>query len=230
MPSRIWRRQLRALCVSCGPLEHACVFVRPVIMVLFKTQEQQAPIKLFTMADTLDLPYFWSAQLDGTRGQGDRNDSARMEGWVGFIVFNFCVWVTVVVLDIHLLAYEFNTTNTQVNMLQTAALVTVAIPAITMILFTLLHYLAPRADRPFSSDPGLNKKARTLPPFATALISGGLRTTLIFTVVILLLNAQTLGAETTVVKIVVAQVCLKSFGSAMALANQRLQMFTTGVM
>ena len=231
MPSRIWRRQLRALCVSCGPLEHACVFVCPVIMVLFKTQEQQAPIKLFTMPDTLDLPYFWSAQLDGTRGQSSLKDTARQEGWIGLIVFNFCVWVTVVVLDIHLLAYEFNTTNTQVHLLQTAALVTVAIPAITMILFTLLHYRATRADRPFSSDPDLGgKKARTLPPFATALISGGLRTTLIFTVVILLLNAQTLGAETSVVKIVVAQVCLKSFGSAMALANQRLQMFTTGVM
>ena len=200
-------------------------------MVLFKTQEQQAPIKLFTMPDTLDLPYFWSAQLDGTRGQSSLKDTARQEGWIGLIVFNFCVWVTVVVLDIHLLAYEFNTTNTQVHLLQTAALVTVAIPAITMILFTLLHYRATRADRPFSSDPDLGgKKARTLPPFATALISGGLRTTLIFTVVILLLNAQTLGAETSVVKIVVAQVCLKSFGSAMALANQRLQMFTTGVM
>ena len=208
------------------------MFVRPVIMVFFKPQEQQVPIiKLLTMADTLDLPYFWSAQLDGTRGQSGRNDSGRMEGWVGFIVFNLCVWITVVVLDIHLLAYEFNTTNTQVHMLQTAALVTVIIPAVTMVLFTLLHYATPkRADRPFSSDPDLNKKARTLPPFATALISGGLRTTLIFTVVILLLNAQTLGAETNVVKIVVAQVCLKSFGSAMALANQRLQMFTTGVM
>jgi len=155
-------------------------------------------------------------------GECDALDQARLE---------WNLWVMVVVLDIHLLVYEFNTTNTQVHMLQTAALVTVAIPAITMILFTLLHYRATRADRPFSSDPDLGgKKARTLPPFATALISGGLRTTLIFTVVILLLNAQTLGAETSVVKIVVAQVCLKSFGSAMALANQRLQMFTTGVM
>ena len=153
-------------------------------------------------------------------GECDALDQARLE----------CnLWVMVVVLDIHLLAYEFNTTNTQVHMLQTAALVTVAIPAITMILFTLLHYLS--SDRPFSSDPDRDdKQARTLPPFATALISGGLRTTLIFTVVILILNAQTLGAETSVVKIVVAQVCLKSFGSAMALANQRLQMFTTDVM
>lgn len=178
-----------------------------------------------TLEDKLDLPYFWSAQLDGTRGKPSK-DTARLEGWIGLVVFNFAVWLTIVILDIHLLAYEFKMVHTQVHVLQTAALVTVAIPAVILIAFTLLHYFAPRAERPFSSDKSLNKDARTLPPFATALVSGGLRATLGFTFAILLLNSQALGHETMALKIVVAQLCLKSFGSAMALANQRLQMFS----
>ncbi len=176
------------------------------------------------MTDMWDLPYFWSAQLDGTKDkENNKNDTARLEGWIGLIVFNIFVWITVVVLDIHLLAFEFKQLDTQVHVLQTAALVSVVIPAATMVLFTLMHYC--NDDRPFASGE-LGKTARTLPPFATALISGGLRATLIFTVIILVLNAQHLGHETEAVKIIVAQVCLKTFGSAMALANQRLQMFT----
>ena len=179
--------------------------------------------------DSFDLPYFLSAQLDGIRGKAS-NDTARLEGWIGLVVFNVAVWLTIVVLDIHLLAYEFNAVNTTVHMLQTAALVTVAIPAVTLLTFTAVHYSAPPNQRPFSSDNSLindlNKDARTLPPFATALISGGLRATLGFTFVILILNSQTLGPESVALKIVVAQVCLKTFGSAMALANQRLQMFS----
>lgn len=179
--------------------------------------------------DFLDLPYFLSAQLDGIRGDKSHN-TARLEGWIGLVVFNVAVWLTIVVLDIHLLAYEFNTVNTTVHMLQTAALVTVAIPAATLLTFTTLHYSAKKNQRPFSSNHGpeqlLNKDARTLPPFATALISGGLRATLGFTCVILLLNSETLGPESVSLKIVIAQVCLKTFGSAMALANQRLQMFS----
>lgn len=180
--------------------------------------------------DSLYLPYFLSAQLDGIRGR-EIQDTARLEGWIGLIVFNVAVWLTIVVLDIHLLAYEFNAVNTTVHMLQTAALVTVAIPAATLLTFTVLHYSAVKHDqRPFSSyhspDHRLNKDARTLPPFATALISGGLRATLGFTFVILLLNSETLGPESVSLKIVIAQVCLKTFGSAMALANQRLQMFS----
>ena len=175
--------------------------------------------------DSLDLPYFLSAQLDGIRGKVS-HDTARLEGWIGLVVFNIAVWLTIVVLDIHLLAYEFNTVNTTVHMLQTAALVTVAIPAVTLLTFTALHYSAKHNQSPFSSDHSLNKDARTLPPFATALISGGLRATLSFTFVILILNCQTLGPESVALKIVVAQVCLKTFGSSMALANQRLQMFS----
>ena len=175
--------------------------------------------------DFLDFPYFLSAQLDGVRGSGSQ-DTARQEGWIGLVLFNVAAWITIVVLDIHLLAYEFNAVNTTVHMLQTAALVTVAIPAVTLLIFTALHYSAKKDRRPFSSDQSLNKDARTLPPFATALISGGLRATLSFTLVILILNCQTLGSESVALKIVVAQVCLKTFGSAMALANQRLQMFS----
>lgn len=175
--------------------------------------------------DFLDLPYFLSAQLDGIRGRVS-NDTARLEGWIGLVVFNVAVWLTIVILDIHLLAYEFKMVHTQVHVLQTAALVTVVIPAVTLLTFTALHYSANPDQRPFSSDHGLKKDARTLPPFATALISGGLRATLGFTCAILILNSQALGHDTVALKIVVAQLCLKSFGSAMALANQRLQMFS----
>ena len=131
------------------------------------------------------IPYFLSAQLDGTQEQvGNPKDTSRLEGWIGLIVFNVFVWVTVVALDIHLLAFEFNDPGTQVHVLQIAALASVSAAAFTVSLFTLMHYCSD--DRPFSSGDG--KEARTLPPFATALISGGLKATLGFSYLLLLLN------------------------------------------
>lgn len=172
----------------------------------------------------MGLPYFWSAQLDGTQDQMDNpKDSSRLEGWIGLLVFNVAVWVTVVGLDIHLLATEFKHQHTQINVLQTGALVSVCVAAGTMIFFTLLHYA--NEDRPFSSGDG--KEARVLPPFATALISGGLKATLGFTYVVLLLNSTALGHDTEALKVIVAQICLKHFGSAMALANARLKVYTS---
>jgi len=171
------------------------------------------------------IPYFLSAQLDGTQEQvGNPKDTSRLEGWIGLIVFNVFVWVTVVALDIHLLAFEFNDPGTQVHVLQIAALASVSAAAFTVSLFTLMHYCSD--DRPFSSGDG--KEARTLPPFATALISGGLKATLGFSYLLLLLNnAPDLNRDSPALKILVAQVCLKHFGSAMALANARLHVYTS---
>jgi hypothetical protein len=171
----------------------------------------------------MGIPYFLSAQLDGTQDQIDNpKDTSRLEGWLGLLVFNVFVWVTVVALDIHLLAFEFNDPNTQVHVLQMAALVTVSIAASVIAFFTLVHFCSD--DRPFSSGDG--KEARMLPPFATALISGGLKATLGFSYVILLLNAPNLSHDSQALKILVSQVCLKHFGAAMALANARLKVYT----
>lgn len=163
-----------------------------------------------------NLPYFWSAQLDDTKDQIDnRKDTSRLEGWIGFLVFNLAVWVTVVALDIHLLATEFKNIESEVHILQTAALTSTAVSAGTMLLFTLIHYCN---DTPFSSGE-LGKEARVLPPFATALIVGGLRATNWFTMLLLILAGLTHEKDS--FKILVAQACLKTFGTAMAMANQR---------
>jgi hypothetical protein len=174
----------------------------------------------------MGIPYFLSAQLDGTQDQIDNpKDSSRLEGFIGLLFFNIAVWVTIVALDIHLLASEFHDRHSQAHVLQTGALVAVSVAACTIVLFTLLHYGSD--DRPFSS--GDAKEARTLPPFATAMIAGGLRATTGFTYLLLLtiiIHSPGMNSSSEVLKILVAQACLKQFGSSMALANARLKIYT----
>ena len=170
---------------------------------------------------SIRFPYFWSAQLDATQNQIDNpKDTSRLEGWIGLIVFNISVWVTVVALDVHLLISEFHEEHSQAHVLQTAALVCVCVPASIILLFTLLHMCSD--DRPFSSGDG--KEARTLPPFATSLIAGGLRATTGFSYLLLLtiiIHSPTMNSGSEVLQLLVAQICLKTFGTAMAMANQR---------
>ncbi len=173
----------------------------------------------------LSLPYFWSAQLDGTKDPAEPGYKwARYEGWAGLIFFNAFVWITVVTLDAHLLAFKFNDVDSHVHMLQTGALTAVATAAATMLVFTFVHFCSP--DRPFSSGDGDGHPARILPPFATALMTGGLRATLGFTYLILLTAGAAFSHDSEEFKILVALVALKHFGIAMALANQRLAVFT----
>ena len=175
--------------------------------------------------DLISLPYFWSAQLDGTKDPAEPGYKwARYEGWIGLIFFNAFVWVTVVTLDAHLLAFKFNNVDSHVHMLQTGALTAVATSAATMLVFTFVHFGS--RDLPFSSGDGDGHPARILPPFATALITGGLRATLGFTYLILLTAGAAFSHDSEEFKILVALVALKHFGIAMALANQRLAIFT----
>lgn len=159
------------------------------------------------------IPYFLSAQPDGTQERvGNPKNTSRLEGWIEPIVFNVFVWMAAVALDIHLLAFEFNDPGTQVHVLQIAALASVSAAAFTIVFFTLMHY-APEEPPP---------------TFATALISGGFKATLGFSYLLLLLNnAPDLNHDSPALKILVAQVCLKHFGSAMALANARLHVYPT---
>ena len=170
------------------------------------------------MGNSLALPYFWSAQLDGALASG--NSADKWEGWFGFIVCNFAVWMTIVVLDLHLLVFEFKEVKSQSHMLQTGAVTAAATAAGTMVLFSLFHY--GDARRPFSSEG--DEEARLLPPFATALITGGLRATLGFTYLLVLLAG--IPHETVAYKILLSQIGLKHLGVAMALANQRLAVYT----
>lgn len=165
------------------------------------------------------LPYFWSAQLDGARVNGGEGAT---EGWLGLIFFNAFVWIAIVVLDIHLLAFEFNHPKSHVHMLQTGALAAVSTSAATMLVFTLYHFCD--KTRPFSSGEGDGEEARLLPPFATSLIVSGLRATLGFTYLIVLMAG--IDHETEVYRILIAQIALKHFGTAMAMANQRLAVYT----
>ena len=172
-------------------------------------------------AMSVRFPYFWSAQLDATQDQIDNpKDTSRLEGWIGLLIFNVFVWITVVGLDIHLFISEFQHEHSQAHVLQTAALVCVCVPAGIILLFTLLHMCSD--DHPFSSGDG--KEARTLPPFATSLIAGGLRATTGFSYLLLLtivIHSPTMNSGSEMLQILVTQICLKTFGTAMAMANQR---------
>ena len=178
---------------------------------------------------SIRFPYFWSAQLDATQNQIDNpKDTSRLEGWIGLIFFNISVWVTVVALDVHLFISEFHEEHSQAHVLQTAALVCVCVPAATILLFSLLNMLS--NDRPFVSGDG--KEARTLPPFATSLISGGLRATTGFSYLLLLtiiIHSPTMNSGSEVLQILVAQICLKTFGTAMAMANQRYPHYSNSI-
>ena len=175
---------------------------------------------------SIRFPYFWSAQLDATQNQIDNpKDTSRLEGWIGLIFFNISVWVTVVGLGIHLFISEFQEQHSQAHVLQTAALVCVCVPAGIILLFTLLHMSSD--EHPFSSGDG--KEARTLPPFATSLIAGGLRATTGFTYLLLLtivIHSPHMNSGSEMLKILVTQICLKAFGTAMAMANQRYELFS----
>jgi len=178
---------------------------------------------------TMRLPYFWSTQLDATQDQIDNpKDTSRIEGIVGLLLFNVAVWVTVVALDIHLFVSEFQHEHSQAHVLQTAALVCVCVPAGIILLFSLLHITSD--DHPFSSGDG--KEARTLPPFATSLIAGGLRATTGFSYLLLLtivIHSPGMNSGSEMLQILVTQICLKTFGTAMAMANQRYPHYSNSI-
>lgn len=165
-------------------------------------------------------PYFLSAQLDGIKRIHDPSDWERTEGIVG-LALNVSVWITAVILDIYILAYEFHTKGTNAHTLQTAAMVTLAIAAGTIVLFTLLGVLT---DNSFSSTG--NGDANFLPPFASSLISGNLKTTTVFSVLLITFDVILVPeteANNVVLDLLAAQVALKIFGTSLALNNQRLR-------
>jgi len=173
----------------------------------------------------MGVPYFLSAQLDGVQREGKTSkDTNETEGWIGLIVFNIATWVTIVTLDIMLLSNEFKIKDTASHIVQTGALVSVSIAAGTIITFWVIGMCF---DNPFTSSA--SKPAKPLPPFATSLIAGGLKATLGFTYILTLMALLMPGGtvEQRVFEMLVAQIALKHFGSAMALANQRLFLFTS---
>ena len=172
----------------------------------------------------MGVPYFLSAQLDGVQRNGKSEDTNETEGWIGLIVFNIATWVTIVTLDIMLLSNEFKHKDTSSHIVQTGALVSVSIAAGTILTFWVIGMCF---DNPFTSSA--TKQAKTLPPFATSLIAGGLKATLGFSYLLVIMALLMPGGavEQRVFEMLVAQIALKHFGSAMALANQRLFLFTT---
>ena len=168
----------------------------------------------------MGFPYFLSAQLDGQTRNPATNGWEVFEGGIGLFL-NVMVWVTAVVLDFHLLAYEMTQLESHSHIVQTAAMTTLAISAGTIILFTLIG-----ACNGSSFSSTTEEDASFLPPFATSLIVGNLKSTTCFTI-ILLLTILNLAPESDfsnlVIKLLVTQVVLKMFGTSMALNNQRLK-------
>ena len=168
----------------------------------------------------MGVPYFLSAQLDGHQRNPKTNDSTSLEGWIGLLFFNIATWVGIIVLDVMLLANEFKHPGDVNHVLQTGAVVSLTVAASTIVAFYLIGLCT---GEPFTSNP--SKDAATLPPFATALIAGGLKATLGFSYVLLIGWVGNLTERQ--LEFLVAVIALKHFGGAMALANQRLHLFTT---
>ena len=173
----------------------------------------------------MGIPYFLSAQLDAAQ-KGDDGGSTQVEGWLGLLVFNIATWVAIVIMDVMLLANDFKHADTWEHIVQTGAFVSIVVSASTIVFFLITGMLF--MNDAFSSNR--SRDAKTLPPFATALIAGGLKATLGFTYVLLLTTGASYAGgaiKKRTLEMLVAQVALKHFGSAMAMANQRLHLFTT---
>ena len=168
----------------------------------------------------MGVPYFLSAQLDGQARQGGKPSGFEVfEGGVG-LALNVAVWVTAFILELHLSIYEFDgLTNS--STLQRAAMVTLAIAAGTIMLFTLIGICN---DHSFSST--VDDDAKFLPPFASSLISGNLKSSTVFSILLILsqvLLAPGTEANNFILELLVAQVSLKLFGTSLAMNNQRLK-------
>ena len=81
------------------------------------------------------VPYLLSAQLAENR---EIEDWQAVEGFIGLIV-HIAVWVTAVVIDLHLAIFEFNTPGSMLHFLMLLALVTLLIAAAVVILVTIFH-------------------------------------------------------------------------------------------
>ena len=200
------------------------------------------------------VPYFLSAQLNNLRAQRianinpQGNDTGFYEGWFGLIICSICVWITVFGLDLYLLSFVYNTPGTHEHVLQLGAFVAVCVHTFAILLFTVVHlcyndtfsnkFSITEEQQPLNKRSGDLKttvsvdEARILPPFATALMSGSLSATQYFSFLILrsfiMLSANYKDHDLEL-KILVAQVGLKTFSVAMAKANARLQLFADRV-
>jgi hypothetical protein len=172
----------------------------------------------------MGVPYFLSAQLDGQARAGTADSWEVIEGGLGLFL-NVMVWVTVTVLDIHLLAFEFTSIDSNQHVLQMAAVVTLALSGSAILFFTFVGLCNAHS---FTSTT--EHDANFLPPFATALIVGNLKATTLFSL-LLLATQLLLVAETelsrVVLKLLVTQVALKTYGASLARNNQRLRGYSS---
>lgn len=200
------------------------------------------------------VPYFLSAQLNNLRAQRrantnpQGNDTGFYEGLFGLLICSIGVWIAVFGMDLYLLAFVYNTPGTHEHILQLGAFVTVCVHTFAILLFTIVHlvyndtfsnkYNYREEKQPLTQRTGELKiidsvdEARMLPPFATAIISASLSATQYFSFLILLslimLSANDKDHDSEL-KILVAQVGLKTFSVAMANANARLHLFADRV-
>lgn len=168
----------------------------------------------------MGFPYFLSAQLDGYTRDPSVSNWELIEGGIGLFL-HIMTFVACVVIDIHLLAFEYVHIHSFQHIVQTGALTTLIVAASTVIFFTVVG--AYNGDT-FSSTR--EQDASFLPPFATSLISGNLRSTTIFSAILLLatlLLAHETEASELTLKLLTAQIALKTFGVSMAMNNHRLK-------
>lgn len=174
-------------------------------------------------------PYYYAQQRDKANGGGSNGSSEWYEGGI-MLLLNVSVGLTVLVLDGLLLGNEFKTKDTPSHIVQTGALVSGVISVGTGLLFWLGaegYSLWQKVPSPFATTA--SSESKTLPPFGTALITGGLKATLGLTYVLALMTVLEVSgvAKKRTVELLVAQIVLKHLGTALALSNHRLEVFTS---
>ena len=122
-----------------------------------------------------NAPYF----LGVGAGTQHANNWQRAETILGQLL-HIALWTVVVVYDTLLLRDDFNNTEQPYYPLMLAAAVTVFVAAACVVLLTLIHIVTSACDVNFNFNDG------HLPAFATSTILGGVRSSLLFTLLLLI--------------------------------------------
>lgn len=168
------------------------------------------------------IPYFLSAALAAPYP----SDFVGYEvmSWVG-LVLHVCVWITIVALDLFLMVNKFNPrdASSMLTLLQTASLTTVLIPALLVVVCTILHY----------ANFGFDFNHTLLPPFVSSAILSGIKATLEFSKFLLFFSvfepiAGVQGANAVDIeakRLLIVLIVLKFYGISLTMNQYRRKVY-----
>ena len=167
------------------------------------------------------VPYLLSAQL---AVNDTITTTQAIEGTVGLVV-HVGVWITVVVIDMHLAVFEFNQPGTMLHLLMLLSLVTLLLAATVVIFVTVFHVVRECREAGTGIQDGL------LPAILSGTIVSNARSTLTFSKFVLffcifepVLEVQGANAVAFHVRaLVAASVVLKQAGLTLTMSNHRFR-------